>query len=77
MAYKICPNCRTANKQNAKNCVNCGYYIKDTPAQYQQISNITNQKPKNKIGCLSFILAIFIFISIMGSISNAVKKRQK
>ena len=45
--------------------------------QYQQISNINNQKPKNKIGCLSFILAIFIFISIMGSISNAVKKRQK
>lgn len=77
MAYKICPNCRAANKQNAKNCINCGYYIKGTPAQYQQISNNANQKPKNKMGCLSFILAIFIFISIMGSISTAVKKRQK
>lgn len=77
MAYKVCPNCRSVNNEHAKNCVNCGYYINETPAQYQQISNSTNQKPKNKMGCLSFMLAILIFISIMGSISIAVKKRQK
>lgn len=77
MAYKICPNCRTANKQNAKNCINCGYYIKEMPTQYQPISNNANEKSKNKMGCLSFILAILIFISIIGCISTAVKKRQK
>ena len=77
MAYKVCPNCKSVNNEHAKNCVNCGYYINETPAQYQQISNSTNQKPKNKMGCLSFMLAILIFISIMGSISIAVKKRQK
>ena len=27
MAYKICPNCRMANKEHAKKCIHCGRTI--------------------------------------------------
>ena len=39
MEYKICPNCKTANKINARNCMNCGHYIKDAPGSAPQSKN--------------------------------------
>lgn len=39
MNYKVCPNCKTANKINARNCINCGHYIKDAPGSAPQTKN--------------------------------------
>lgn len=66
MNYKICPNCRTANKANSKNCVNCGHYIKDAQGSSPQGKNgLILGIASNALIIVSMFLP-FISVSVFG-----------
>ena len=60
MAYKICPNCRMANKEHAKKCIHCGCFIGNS-------NNYIENCSKNKIplGFITLFLS-FVFIFLVG-----------
>lgn len=56
MAYRICPNCKTANKEHAKECVHCGYLLKN-------VEPIQKEDKKRKwMACIVVIVPIFLLI---------------
>lgn len=67
MEYKICPNCKTANKKTAKKCANCGFDIKNTDM-------MQGNKGSNKIPVPVLCIIIFIIILVFGIIYESSEK---
>lgn len=70
MEYKICPNCKTANKKMAKTCIKCGVDLKTSDIMQDNKS----KNKKFKISLPIICIAAFVIILILGVIYESSEK---
>lgn len=70
MEYKICPNCKTANKKKAKTCIKCGIDLKTS--DIMQDNKSKNKELKMPIPVLCIV--VFVVILVMGVVFESSEK---
>lgn len=70
--YKICSNCKTANKKMAKTCIKCGVDLKTSDI----VQDNKGKNKKFKISLPIICIVAFVIILILGVIYESSEKGQ-